>query len=83
MTQKVIKDGKQLAFPKLKLTFDLIFMLGILLLAAKLVVLALNKLAGLDIGLPGSPIVWNFVPLALMILGGIGSNELKDKFKDE
>lgn len=48
-----------------------------------IMVYAGNKLAGLGIGLPGSPIVWNFGPLALMIFGGIGSNALKDKFKDE
>jgi transcriptional regulator with XRE-family HTH domain len=84
LKEKVIRDSKQLAHPKMKVFFDSIFMLGVILLASKLMILALNKFAGLEITiLEGMPIVSNFLPLALMVLGGIGSDQLKNNYAEE
>ncbi|MBW7477331.1 helix-turn-helix domain-containing protein [Paenibacillus oenotherae] len=83
LTKKVIKDSKQLAHPKLKLVFDLLFMLGLALMFIKIGILILNKLTELDIALFGGTFSWNIGTIALMVVGGIGSNVLKDKFKEE
>ncbi|CAM3215499.1 helix-turn-helix transcriptional regulator [Paenibacillus lupini] len=83
LTKKVIDDSKQLAYPRLKVLFDLLFLLGVLLLVIKLVVLALNKLAGMDIALLNGSLFWNFAPLVLMVGAGIGSGIVKEKYKGE
>ncbi|MCM3627788.1 helix-turn-helix domain-containing protein [Paenibacillus glycanilyticus] len=82
LTKKVIDDSKQLAYPGLKVLFDLLFLLGVTLLIIKLAVLGLNKLAGMDLSL-GDSWVWNFGPLVLMVGAGIGSGIVKEKYKKE
>lgn len=83
LKEKVIQDSKQLAYPKWKVFFDSVFLLGVFLLAAKIIIIALNHFAGTDILLlEGVPkVVSNFLPLALMVIGGIGSDELKTKYR--
>ena len=71
LTRKVIKDGKQLAYPRLKFFFDIVFMAGVVLLVIKLGVLLLNKAAGLDIALPGGTFLWNSGSLILMVAAGL------------
>lgn len=83
LTKKVISESKQLAHPKLKFTFDVLFLLGVALLVIKLAVLLLNKATALDINLYGGSFLWNFGSLLLMVGAGIGSGILKDKFKQE
>lgn len=83
LTKKVIKESKQLAYPRMKFLFDVIFLAGFALLVIKLGVLLLNKVTALDIVLYGGSFLWNFGPLILMIVGGIGSNILKEKYKQD
>lgn len=83
LTKKVIKESKQLAHPTLKAMFDVLFLIGVVLLIVKLVVLALNKLASLDINLIGGSFFWNFAPLLLMVVAGIGSGVLKERYKED
>ncbi|CAI6082832.1 helix-turn-helix domain-containing protein [Cohnella sp. JJ-181] len=83
LTRKVIKDSKQLAYPRLKAAFDVLFLIGIVLLAIKLGVLALNKLTSLEVGLVGGRFFWNFASLILMVGGGIGSGILKEKYRED
>ncbi|WP_018395873.1 helix-turn-helix transcriptional regulator [Bacillus sp. 37MA] len=84
LKEKVIRDSKQLAYPKWKVFFDSVFLLGVFLLVAKLIILGLNHFVGTDImilkGLPKA--VSNFLPLALMLFGGISSDQLKNKYID-
>lgn len=82
LTKKVIQDGRQLAFPKLKALFDVLFLLGVILLIIKLLVLGLNKMADAGITLYGGSFFWNFGPLVLMIGSGIGAGVVKDKYKE-
>ncbi|ALS25853.1 hypothetical protein IJ21_04210 [Paenibacillus sp. 32O-W] len=49
----------------------------------KIGVLILNKVASLDIALLGGKFLWNFGPLILMIVGGIGSSMLKERYKQD
>jgi hypothetical protein len=56
--------------------------LGVLLLVSKLIIIALNHFFCTNIlileGLP--KVAANFLPLMLMVIGGIGSDQLKNKF---
>ncbi|MFJ8519413.1 helix-turn-helix domain-containing protein [Lysinibacillus xylanilyticus] len=82
LKEKLIRDSKQLMYPKWKVFFDSVFLLGAFLLVTKLIIQGLNHFIGLDIKvLEGVPkAVTNFLPLALMVVGGIGSDQLKNKF---
>ncbi|WP_430791268.1 helix-turn-helix domain-containing protein [Virgibacillus flavescens] len=84
LKEKVIQDSKQLAYPKWKVLFDSLFLLGVFLLAAKIIIIALNYFAGTNILiLEGVPkIVASFLPLILMVVGGIGSDHLKNRYID-
>lgn len=84
LKEQVIQSSKKLAYPKWKTFFDSVFMLGAFLLLAKLIILGLNHFVGTNItileGLPRG--VMNFLPLILMIIGGAGSDSLKNKYVD-
>lgn len=61
LTQKVIEDSKQLAYPKWKVFFDSLFMVGVFLFLTKIVVWTLNKFAGASITiLADAPYVMSF-----------------------
>ncbi|MRC15008.1 helix-turn-helix domain-containing protein [Bacillus thuringiensis] len=82
LTQKVIEDSKQLAYPKWKVFFDSLFMIGVFLFIAKIVVWMLNKFAGASITIVAdAPYLMNLLPLAFMTIGGIGSDKLKKIYK--
>ncbi|GIO23983.1 helix-turn-helix domain-containing protein [Oceanobacillus sp. J11TS1] len=84
MTEQVIQDSKKLAYPRWKKFFDSVFMLGLILIIGKLIIFGLNYFAGTNImileGLPKG--VVSFTPFVLMVLGGIGSDQLKNKYTD-
>ena len=85
LTEKVIQDSKQLAHPKWKTFFDSLFLLGVFLLLVKLVTLGLDYFAGTEMLLVEGKFpkfIMNFLPLALMIIGGMGSDGLKDKYAE-
>ncbi len=63
--------------------FDVLFLLGVALMAVKLVVVLLNKLIGWDIALAGGAFLWNFGPLILMVVSGIGAGILQEKYKKD
>lgn len=83
LKEKVIQDSKQLAYPKWKVFFDCVFLLGVFFLFTKLVIIAWNYFFETDIlvfeGIPR--FITNFLPLILMVVGGIGSDKLKDKYQ--
>lgn len=82
LTQKIIEDSKQLAYPKWKVFFDSLFMIGVSLFIAKIVVWMLNKFAGASITIVAdAPYVMNLLPLVFMIIGGIGSDKLKKIYR--
>ena len=84
LKEKVIRDSKKLAYPKWKTFFDSVFLLGAFLLTIKLITAGLNYFVGTNITIPdGLPkMLSNFLPLALLIIGGTGSDQLKDKYID-
>lgn len=83
LKEKIIRESKQLAFPNWKMFFDIVLLIGALLLVSKLIIFGLNKFAGTDITiLKSMPVLASFLPFALMVIGGIGSDYLKDKYVD-
>lgn len=82
LTQKVIEDSKQLAYPKWKVFFDSLFMMGVFLFVTKIIVWMLNKFAGASVTIVAdASYVMNFLPLILMIIGGAVSDKLKKIYK--
>lgn len=82
LTQKVIEDSKQLAYPKWKVFLDSLFIIGVFLFIAKIVVWMLNKFAGASITIVAdAPYVMNLLPLVFMIIGGVGSDKLKKIYR--
>ncbi|ANB56602.1 helix-turn-helix family protein [Anoxybacillus sp. B7M1] len=82
LTEKLIKDSRKLAYPKLKAFFDVLIFIGVIFLIIKIGVLILNKLTEMDMTLYGGAFFWNFGPLILMVGGSIGSSIVKDKYKE-
>ncbi|PGS55411.1 helix-turn-helix domain-containing protein [Bacillus sp. AFS041924] len=83
LKEKIIQDSKQLLHPKWKITFESIFIVGFILLLSKLVIFLLNKFTGADITiLKDNPVIINFLPMILMVIGGIGSDYFKKKYVD-
>lgn len=83
LTKKVINDSKQLAYPRLKALFDIVFLAGVLWLVLKLGVLLVNNVTSLEIDMIGGTWFWNFGSLLLMLTGGIGSGILKEQYKKD
>ncbi|MCP3027628.1 helix-turn-helix domain-containing protein [Halobacillus sp. A5] len=83
LKEKVIKDSKQLAHPKLKFLFDGLFLIGVAFLVFKIGIILLNKFTAFELTLIGGSFIWNFGPLLLMVGGGIGSGVVKEKYKED
>ncbi|TDL80241.1 helix-turn-helix domain-containing protein [Peribacillus frigoritolerans] len=83
LTEKVIKDSKQLAHPNMKFMFDVVFLIGVSLLVIKIGIVMLNKFTALDFTLYGSSFFLNFGSLILMIGAGLGSSIIKEKYKED
>lgn len=83
LKEKIIEDSKQLAYPKLKLFFDVLLVIGLLLVASKILILIGNKFLNLDITFFQGSILYATVPFITSIIGAIGSETLSKKFKSE
>ena len=85
LEKKVIRDSKQLAHPKWKAFFDSLFLLGVFLLLVKLIIFGFNYFAETDFLILEGKILRfssNFLPLILMVIGGVGSDSFKNKYID-
>jgi transcriptional regulator with XRE-family HTH domain len=60
LREKVIKDSKRLAHPKLKFMVDVLFLIGAALLVIKIGIVLLNKFTALDFSLEGGKFLFNF-----------------------
>lgn len=83
LKEKVIRDSKQLAYPKWKEFFDIVFMVGVLFFIMKIGIVVCNTVFGMDITWLQDNRIFMFLPLILCIIGGVGSDALKTKYKDE
>lgn len=85
LEKKVIRDSKQLAHPKWKAFFDSLFLLGVFLLLVKLIIFGFNYFTETDFLILEGKILRfssNFLPLILMVIGGVGSDSFKNKYID-
>ena len=82
LKEKVIQDSKQLAYPNWKFLFDSMFLFGVFLLVLKIFIIGLNHFFDTNIFiLEGLPKLFvNFLPIIFMVVGGIGADQLKDKY---
>src|SRR5699024_7785982 len=83
LKKKVIQDSKQLAYPKWKALFDSLFLLGAFLLVIKFVIIGFNYFFGtqfLIIEAKPFKFLANALPILFMIIGGIGTDSLKNKY---
>jgi len=78
---KIIEDGKQLAYPKLKLFFDILLVIGLFLVVAKIFIVIGNKFLNLDITLFQGSTLFMVIPFTTSIIGAIGSETFSKKFK--
>ncbi|MFC4778279.1 hypothetical protein ACFO9Q_15890 [Paenibacillus sp. GCM10023252] len=76
-------DKKRLAYPRLKLVFDVIGIIGVVMLVVKLGLLLLRRFTELDFVPEGGSLYLNIGSLLLMVVGGIGSGVLKEKYVRE
>ena len=76
LTQKIIEDSKQLAYPKWKVFLIVYFMIEYFVYC-KIVVWMLNKFAEQVLHCSRCAICNESLPLVFRIIGGIGSDKLK------
>ncbi len=77
---RIVKDGERIAHPRLKALFDWIFVVGLTLIVVRLSIYAWSKWADVDVPLMSGGLP-SLIPLALMLIGGIGSDTLKKDIK--
>lgn len=81
LKNKIITDSKKLKYPKLKTFFDTVTMLGLLLIVAKIVLFIFTKLSTIEFSFLSGSIVYSFGPLALIVIGSIGTDIFSKKYQ--
>lgn len=81
LKKKVINDGRHLAHPNLKIFFDITFLIGFALMVLRLGVFLINRFTTMDVALFGEGLFWNLGTFLLLVVGGIGSDFLKGRFR--
>lgn len=81
LKEKLIKDSKKLAYPRWKLLFDLLLMIGFIIIAAKIFILIGNKLFDLNMVFLQDSFLFQIGPFFMTLIGAIGSEFLAKKYK--
>ncbi len=81
MKNKIITDSKKLKYPKLKTFFDTVTMLGLLLIVPKIILFIFTKLTTVEFSFLSGSIVYSFGPLALIVIGSIGTDIFSKKYQ--
>ncbi|MCB5236554.1 MAG: helix-turn-helix transcriptional regulator [Niallia nealsonii] len=81
LKEKIIKDSQVLAYPRWKLFFDILLIIGLFIVLGKLCILIGNKLFDLNIVFFRNSLLFNIVPFFMSIIGAIGSETLAKKYK--
>ncbi|MFQ3801665.1 hypothetical protein BU097_02245 [Staphylococcus xylosus] len=74
-------SNKALKYPKTKKCFDILVVIGLLLLLIKFGLFIYVKTSGNDIGFLNNDILYSILPLLIMIIGVAGSEVLNRKPK--
>ncbi len=81
LKNKIITDSKKLKHPKLKTFFDTVTMLGLLLIVAKIILFIFTKLTTVEFSFLSESIIYSFGPLALIVVGSIGTDIFSKKYQ--
>ncbi|MCH7323980.1 helix-turn-helix domain-containing protein [Solibacillus sp. MA9] len=82
LKNKIIEDGKQLAYPKWKAIFDAIFLIGAAMIIMKIGIAFGNRVFDWDITYFKDSLFWAFGPFIITITAGIFTDTLGKKFKE-
>ncbi|WP_279525789.1 hypothetical protein [Staphylococcus gallinarum] len=74
-------SNKGLKYPKTKKCFDILVVIGLLLLLIKFGLFVYVKISGNEIGFLNSDVIYSLLPLLIMIIGVAGSEVLTRKSK--
>ena len=81
LKEKLIKDSQKLAHPRWKLFFDILLIIGFLIILAKIFIVIGNKLFDLNIVFLQDSLLFQIGPFFMTIIGAIGSESLAKKFR--
>ncbi|PTJ62023.1 helix-turn-helix domain-containing protein [Mammaliicoccus sciuri] len=81
LKDKIIQDSRKLKYPKWVVFFDILTLIGLIIIISKLVIFVTVKVTGNEIDFLSDSILYSFGPLLLMIIGAIGSDTLKKKYQ--
>ncbi|MBM7362364.1 transcriptional regulator with XRE-family HTH domain [Priestia taiwanensis] len=81
LKEKLIKDSRKLSYPKWKLFFDILLMIGFLIILAKIFIIIGNKLFDLNIVFLQDSLLLQVGPFFMTIIAAIGSESLAKKYK--
>lgn len=83
LKDKIIKDGKELAYPKTVLFLKLVFLLFALLFILRFVILILNITTSVDTSFFDgyTKTIWQYAPIFSMIFIGFIADRLEKKYK--
>lgn len=75
------QNDKILKYPKLKKYFDILVIIGVLLLLIKFALFIYVKISGSEVGFINNNILYSIIPLLILFIGVIGSEILNRKTK--
>jgi transcriptional regulator with XRE-family HTH domain len=81
LKEKLIKDSQKLVYPRWKLFFDILLIIGFLIILAKIFIVIGNKLFDLNIVFLQDSLLFQIGPFFMTIIGAIGSESLAKKYK--
>lgn len=81
LKEKLIKDSQKLVYPRWKLFFDILLIIGFLIILAKIFIVMGNKLFDLNIVFLQDSLLFQIGPFFMTIIGAIGSESLAKKYK--
>lgn len=81
LKEQLIKDSQKLVYPRWKLFFDILLIIGFLIILAKIFIVIGNKLFDLNIVFLQDSLLFQIGPFFMTIIGAIGSESLAKKYK--
>ncbi|EON70137.1 helix-turn-helix domain-containing protein [Lysinibacillus sphaericus] len=81
LKEKLIKDSQKLVYPRWNLFFDILLIIGFLIILAKIFIVIGNKLFDLNIVFLQDSLLFQIGPFFMTIIGAIGSESLAKKYK--
>lgn len=81
LKEQLIKDSQKLVYPRWKLFFDILLIIGFLFILAKIFIVIGNKLFDLNIVFLKDSLFFQIAPFFMTIIGAIGSESLAKKYK--